>query len=385
VAFQLTEEQREIRALAREFAEGEIRPHAAQWDHERELDSRIFGKLGELGFMGMLIPEEFGGMELDLATYLLVLEELAWADAGVALGVAIHSGPVSSLLMRYGSQEQKERHLPLLATGESVGVFALSEPGAGSDAQSLATVWERDGEDFLLNGTKKWITNGDLGGVVVLFAREASGKRISAFLVEPGVPGYGVGKREITMGLSASHTMEIELDGVRLPPGSLLGEEGAGFRYAMEALEIGRLGIAVQSLGIARAAFEHARAYARERVQFGKALSEFQATRFKLAEMATRITAARALAHSAAEALEGRTDPEALEPGSLAAMAKLVASETAVWTADEAVQIFGGYGYMREYPVEKLLRDAKGTEIYEGTNEIMRLVIARDVLRAAGA
>jgi alkylation response protein AidB-like acyl-CoA dehydrogenase len=380
-----TPDQIEIRALAREFAQREIRPHAARWDAGRALDPEIFTKLGEVGFMGMRVPEDYGGLDLDLATYLMALEELAWGDAGLALSVAIHSGPVTFLIRKYGSEEQKERYLPRMASGEVVAAFALSEPGAGSDAQSLCTRWDRTEEGFELNGTKKWVTNGDRAGLTLVFAREGEGEDISAFLLDRDSDGYRVGKREITMGLSASETVEVVLEEARVGETSLLGEEGAGFRYAMEAMEIGRLGVSIQALGIARSAYEYARDYAEERVQFGRRLSAFQAIRFKLAEMTTRMTGARALAFSAAAALEGEGDPEGPTPGVLAAMAKLSGSEVAVWTADEAVQIFGGYGYMRDYPVERLLRDAKGTEIYEGTNEIMRLVIAREAVRARGA
>ena len=380
-----SDEQIEIRGLAREFALGELRPLAPEWDARRAIDPGIFSKLGELGFMGMRIPEAWGGLDFDLVTYLLVLEELAWGDAGVTLGVAIHNGPVTYLLREYGSEEQKERYLPRMAAGEVVGAFALSEPGAGSDARSLSTTWVSDGELRLLSGTKKWVTNGGLGGVIVLFAKEADGDRISAFLLDPELHEYQVGKREKTMGLAGSETVELQLDGAALAEQALLGTEGMGFGYAMEALEIGRLGIAAQATGIARAAYEHAVQYSSERVQFGRALTEFQATRFKLAEMLTRITASRALALVAARALDGEADAEDPTPGITAAMAKMTASETAVWTADEAVQIFGGYGYMREYPVERLLRDAKGTEIYEGTNEIMRLLVAREVIGNRGA
>ncbi len=380
-----TPDQVEIRALARQFAAGEIRPHAPQWDADRTLDPEIFSKLGEMGFMGMRVQEAYGGLELDLPTYLMALEELAWGDAGLALAVAIHSGPVTTLLQKYGTEEQKERYLPSMALGETLAAFALSEPDAGSDAQSLRARWRKTDSGVVLDGRKKWVTNGSRAGVVLLFARGEDDGEISAFLVDPRLDGYSVGKREVTMGLSASETVEVDLEGVNVGTDALLGEEGSGFAYAMEAMEIGRLGVASQSLGIARAAYEHARDYAAERVQFGKALSSFQAIRFKLAEMATRITGARALTFSAAQALEGATDPEGPSPGVMAAMAKLSASEAAVWTADEAVQIFGGYGYMRDYPVERLLRDAKGTEIYEGTNEIMRLVIAREAVRGSGA
>ena len=385
MTLRLTEDQLEIRALAREFVRGEIRPHAPEWDARRALDTQVFSKLGELGFMGMRIPESHGGLGFDLSTYLLVLEELAWGDASVALAVAIHSGPVTFLLERYGTEEQKARYLPRLASGEILGAFALSESGAGSDAQALSTAWQNEGDHRVLTGCKKWVTNGGFGGLIVLFAREATGGKISAFLLDPDLHAYQVGKRETTMGLAASETVELHLDRVEVDQGALLGREGEGFVYAMEAMEIGRLGIAAQATGIARAAFEHARDYAKERVQFGRPLSDFQATRFKLAEMATRITRARALTFSAAEALDGAVDPEAPSPGVMAAMAKLTASEVAVWTTDEAVQIFGGYGYMRDYPVERLLRDAKGTEIYEGTNEIMRLVIAREATGRTGA
>jgi alkylation response protein AidB-like acyl-CoA dehydrogenase len=385
VTLRLTEEQLEIRALAREFAAGEIRPYAAEWDARRELDPEAFSKLGELGFMGMRAPEAHGGLDLDLATYLLAIEELAWGDASVSLGVAIHSGPVTGLVRRYGTDAQMDRYLPRLASGEIIGAFALSEAGAGSDAQSLKASFQREGDGFVLSGTKKWVTNGGRGGLLVLFARDSESGRISAFLLDPELHEYEVGKREITMGLAASETVEVELNGAVLGKDALLGEEGEGFVYAMEAMEVGRLGIAAQATGIARAAFEHAREYAAERVQFRRKLLDFQATQFKVAEMAVKISAARALTFQGAEAMEGPVDPEAPSSGTLAAMAKLTASEAAVWTADEAVQIFGGYGYMRHYPVERLLRDAKGTEIYEGTNEIMRLVIAREAAGPAKA
>jgi alkylation response protein AidB-like acyl-CoA dehydrogenase len=385
VTQRFSDEQMEIRGLAREFARGELRPFAAEWDARRSLDPGVFSKLGELGFMGMRIPEAFGGLDFDLVTYLLVLEELAWGDAGVTLGVAIHSGPVSYLVREYGSEEQKERYLPRMSSGEIVGAFALSEPQAGSDARSLSTTWTADGAGRVISGTKKWVTNGGLGGVVVVFAKEAVGERISAFLLDPDLHDYRIGKRETTMGLAGSETVELHMDEVAVGDEALLGSAGQGFAYAMEALEIGRLGIAAQATGISRAAYEHALQYSAERVQFGRSLSGFQATRFKLAEMLTRITASRALTLLAARALDGETDPEDPTPGSLAAMSKMTASETAVWTTDEAVQIFGGYGYMREYPVERLLRDAKGTEIYEGTNEIMRLLVAREAVEGRGA
>lgn len=380
MSFHPTAEQLEIRALAREFAEGEIRPYAPEWDAQRALDPQVFTKLGELGFMGMRISEAFGGLDFDLATYLRVLEEIAWGDASVALSLAIHSGPVGFLLGRYGSDAQKERYLPAMAAGDCLGAFALSEAGAGSDARALKASWSKSEGHCVLSGTKKWVTNGRAAGVVVAFIREGTDGGISAFLLDPERHEYTIGKREVTMGLAASETVELVLDGTEVGDDALLGVEGQGFRYAVEALAIGRVGIASQAIGIARAAYEHARDYAAERVQFDTALSGFQATRFKLAEMATRVTRARSLTLAAAEALEGASDPDGPSPEVMAAMAKVSASENAVWTTDEAVQIFGGYGYMRDYPVERLLRDAKGTEIYEGTNEIMRLLIAREAV-----
>lgn len=381
-----TAEQLEVQALARDFAEGELRPHAAAWDEARALDDAVFGKLAELGFLGMRIPESYGGLGFDVATYLLALEELSWGDASVALSVAIHSGPVSGMILRHGTEAQKARWLPRMASGEALGAFALSEPEAGSDAGALATAARANGAGWHLSGVKRWVTNGRRAGVAVVFARTGDG--VSAFLVEPGTEGYGVGGAERTMGLRASETLTVELEDVTVGRDALLGEEGQGLRYAMEALDVGRIGIAAQAVGIGRAAMEHAVAYATERKQFGKALADFGATRAKVAEMHRRIAGARTLTHHAGDALQAMERGEAPRTGpdgvtALAAAAKLASSEAATWVADEAVQIFGGYGYMRDYPVEKLLRDAKGTEIYEGTNEIMRHVIAREVLRAA--
>lgn len=382
----LTAEQLEIRDLARDFAEGELRPHAGAWDEARALDEAIFEKLAEVGFLGMLAPENRGGLGFDTTTYLLVLEELARGDASVALSVAIHSGPVTGLILGHGSDEQKDRWIPRLASGEALGAFALSEPEAGSDADALTTRAEpRDG-GWILRGVKRWVTNGRRAGVVVVFARTDAG--VSAFLVEPGAAGYRVASAERTLGVRASETVTVELDDVTVGPDALLGREGEGMRYALQALDVGRVGIAALAVGIGRSAMEYAVEYALERQQFGRALADFGATRAKLAEMHRRIAGARALAHHAGRALQDMQDGVSLRTGpegatAMAAAAKLAASEAATWVADEAVQIFGGYGYMRDYPVEKLLRDAKGTEIYEGTNEIMRHVIAREMLRAA--
>lgn len=386
----LTDEQRELQQLAHDFAEAELRPHTAEWDARRALDESVFGKLAESGFLGMLIPEEHGGLGFALATYLLVLEELAWGDAAVALAVAIHNGPVAGLVARHGSEEQRAAWLPRMATGEVLGAFAMSEPDTGSDAASIATRAEQDGDGWRLTGEKRWVTNGLRAGVVVVLARTPD-DRVSAFLVSPEAESYRVGAAEKTMGLRASETVRIRLEGVRVDRAALVGEEGAGLRYALEVLDLGRIGVAVHSVGVGRAALEHATKYALGREQFGQPIARFGAIQEKLAEMAARLSAARAVAHRAAEALDGwpgePSHPRTGQDGitARAAIAKLVATRAATWVADEAVQIYGGYGYMRHYPVEKLLRDAKGAEIYEGTNEILRRSIAREILRDAGA
>ncbi|MHB1194069.1 MAG: acyl-CoA dehydrogenase family protein [Longimicrobiales bacterium] len=384
----LSPEQLQVQALARDVADGELRPHAARWDEARALDAEVFGKLAELGFLGMLAPESHGGLGLDVGTYLLALEELARGDAAVALSVAIHCGPVTGMLLHHGTPAQQERWLPRLASGEALGAFALSEPAAGSDAGALEARAEPADDGWALSGVKRWVTNGRRAGLVLVFARAGDG--VGAFLVEPGAPGYRVTHVERTLGVRASETVTVELDGVRVGPGALLGEKGEGLRHALEALDLGRVGIAALALGIARSAMEHAVAYSLQRQQFGRFVADFGSTQAKLADMYRRIAAARALVHHAGDAVEGsrsgghpRTGPEGVT--ALAAAAKLAASETATWVADEAVQIFGGYGYMRDYPVERLLRDAKGTEIYEGSSEIMRHVIAREMLRAARA
>jgi alkylation response protein AidB-like acyl-CoA dehydrogenase len=381
-------EQLEIQGLARDFAEGELRPYTAGWDEARALDDEVFTKLSELGFMGMLVPEAYGGLEFDLPTYLLVLEELARGDGAVALSVAIHSGPVCGLVHALGSEEQKQRWLPLLGSGEALGAFALSEPDVGSDAGSVQTRAVASGDGWRLTGVKRWVTNGARAGVVVVLARTDDEGGTGAFLVEPAADGYEVVGEENTLGLRASQTATVELDGTYVGPQGLLGDLGRGLQATLEALDVGRVGIAAQAIGIARAAMEHATRYSMERKQFGRPIAKFGAVQAKLADMAHRIAGARALTHEAGWAVQdsrngvghARTGPEGVT--ALAAMSKLAASETATWVADEAVQIYGGYGYMRDYPVEKLLRDAKGTEIYEGTNEIMRHVIAREVLRA---
>ncbi len=366
----LSETQRQIVELAREFARTKIEPFAAEWDRTAHFPRDVIAELGRLGFLGMCTAEEFDGMGLDTITYLLALEEIAAADASIAVSLSIHNAIPTTMLARHGTAEQKQRFLKGMARGEVLAGFALSEPGSGSDAAALATRAVRDGDSWVLSGAKAWVTNGGTADLMIVMARSERG--ICAFVVPTGAHGYRPGKPEDKMGLRASNTVALALEDVRLPADHLLGEDGAGFAYAMEGLDAGRLGIAAQAIGIARRALEHAVAYCAERKQFGQALREFEAVRFKLADMATRVEAARALLHSAA-ACRDRGD----DPTTSASMAKLFASETAMWVTTQAVQLFGGYGYMRDFPVEKLFRDAKVTEIYEGTSEIQRLIVAR--------
>jgi len=368
----LSETQRQIVDLTREFARTRIEPQAAEWDRTRHFARDVIDELGRLGFLGMTVPEEYGGMGLDTITYLLALEELAAADAGVAVTVGVHSAIPATMLLRHGTAAQKERWLRPMASGERLCGFALSEPDAGSDAAALRTRAVRDGDHWVLSGTKAWATNGGTADLMVVIARSERG--ICAFIVPTDAPGYRPGKPEDKMGLRASNTVAITFEEVRLPAQHLLGEEAMGFGYAMEALDVGRLGVATQAVGIARRALEHSVAYCGERKQFDRPIREFQAVQFKLADMATRVEAARALAHAAAARKDRGEDIT-----QHASMAKLFASETAMWVTTQAVQLFGGYGYMRDFPVEKLFRDAKVTEIYEGTSEIQRLIIAREL------
>jgi len=366
----LSETQRQIVELAREFARTKIEPFAAEWDRTGHFARDVIDELGRLGFLGMSAPEEFDGMGLDSVTYLLALEEIAAADAAIALSLSIHNAIPTTMLVRHGSRTQRERWLRPMARGELLAGFALSEPESGSDSAALRTRAVRDGNEWVLAGAKAWATNGGTADLMVVMAR--TGQGICAFIVPTDVAGYRPGKPEDKMGLRASNTVALALEDVRLPADHLVGEEGAGFGYAMEALDVGRLGIAAQALGIARRALEHSVAYCGERKQFGQALREFQAVQFRLADMATRVEAARALTHAAA----ARRD-RGEEITMAASMAKLFASETAMWVTTQAVQLFGGYGYMRHFPVEKLFRDAKVTEIYEGTSEIQRIIVAR--------
>jgi len=375
----LTDEQRVIRDLAREFAHNEIAPFVAEWDEQAYFEPSLIKKMGDLGFLGMLIPEEFDGLGMNTPTYLLALEEIAVVDASTAVMMSVHNSLPTQMILRFGSDDQKKRFLPPMARGEILGAFALSEPEAGSDAAALTTQAEHDGDHWVLNGTKSWVTSGSHAGVILTMARTDHGKDrkgargIGTFIVTPDLPGFHVGKKEDKLGLRASPTVQLTFDNMRVPADNLLGAPNMGFIYAMQSLENGRLGIAAQSIGIARAALEAATAYAAERHQFDHPIREFQAIQFKLADMATRIAASRTLLYATARAKDrGENVKQATS------MAKLFASETAMFATNQAVQIFGGYGYVKDYPVERLFRDAKVTEIYEGTSEIQRIVIARE-------
>ncbi len=328
----------------------------------------------------MLIPEKYDGLGLDTLTYLVVLEEIAIVDASVAVMLSVHNSLPTQMILRWGTDEQKERWLKPLARGEMLGAFALSEPEAGSDAASLRTQAVRDGDDWILNGTKAWVSSGTRGDVILAMARtdcpdDRRGARgIGTFIITPDLPGFSVGKKEDKMGLRASPTVQLHFSDMRVPGDRLLGAQGSGFIYAMQTLDNGRLGIAAQAIGIAEAALRHAAAYAAERKQFKKPIKEFQAIQFKLADMATSVAGARALLHMSATAKDRGENMT-----QFSAMAKLSASRAAMWVTTQAIQIFGGYGYVSDYPVERLFRDAKVTEIYEGTSEIQRIVIAREL------
>jgi hypothetical protein len=373
------EEQEQILQLARDFAAEHIAPHAARWDAEKRFDRGVVDRLGALGFLGMLVPEAWDGLGLDTLTYLKAVEEIAAADASVAVSVAVHNSLPSQMLLRHGTEAQKDRWLRPMARGEKLAAFALSEADAGSDAASLRSRAERRGDGWVLNGAKAWVSNGGTADVVLAMARTDGGaggtRGIGCFVVPTDAPGYVVGKAEDKMGLRASNTTAVFFQDLALGGEHLLGEAGSGFGYALEALDSGRLGIAAQACGIARSALEHATRYAAQRRQFGRAIREFEAIQFKLADMATRLAAARSLLHEAARRRDAGERVTAW-----AAMAKLHCSETAMWVTTQAVQVFGGYGFMRDYPVERLMRDAKATEIYEGTSEIQRVVVARELL-----
>ncbi len=380
--YTLTEEQEQIRQLAREFAENELRPRTARWDAEQEFHREVLPQMAELGFFGMLLPEEYDGLDLGMLTYLVALEQIAWGDASVAITLSVHNSLPTQMVLKYGSEEQKRKWLPPMARGELLGAFALSEADAGSDAASLKARAVRDGDDWVLNGEKMWVTNGGEADVVLVMARtdepgDRRGPRgIGAFIIPSDTPGYVVGKKEEKTGLRGSETVSVALDDLRVGPEALLGDADKGFIYALSSLEGGRLGVGAQALGIAEAALEHTVDYAGVRKQFGRPIKDFEGLAFKIADMATRVEASRGLLYRAARAWDaGHPDMQ------LSSMTKLHCSETAVWVTSQAINVFGGYGFMRDYPVEKLFRDAKVTEIYEGTSEIQRLVIVRTLYK----
>jgi hypothetical protein len=378
VDFELTDEQKLLQKTVREFAESELLPHARAWDEKQAFPREVFTKLGELGVTGVVLPAEYGGAGLTSLDYAIVMEEVARAEAGVALSLAAHSSLCSGHIFLAGSEEQKKRYLPGLARAETIGCWGLTENSAGSDASGTKTTAVKDGAHWVLSGSKQFITNGGIADVAVVMAvtdRTQGKKGISAFIVERGTPGFRAGKKEDKLGVRSSDTSELVFEGCRIPAGNLLGKEGRGFLDTLTVLDRGRIGIAAFCIGIAQAAYLASAEYAKGRRQFDHAIAEFEGIQFKIADMATRIAAARLLTFRAA-ALRDSGRPHTIE----SSMAKLFASETAVEVALEAVQIHGGYGYLKDYPVERHLRDAKLGTIGEGTSEVQRLVIARELL-----
>jgi len=379
--FNLTEEQRLVRETVRNFAEAEIAPSAAERDEQERFDRKLmFDRLAELGLTGIVFPEEYGGAGADYISYAIAVEELSRVCAATGVTLSAHLSLGANPIFLFGTEEQKQKYLVPLAEGSRLGAFGLTETSAGSDAGGTRTTAVRDGGAWVLNGSKIFITNGGEAEIYIVFARtDRQAEKhhgISAFIVEKGTPGFAFGKKEAKMGICSSPTMELVFENCRIPGGNLLGKEGEGFKIAMKTLDGGRIGIAAQALGIAQGAFEAAAAYARERKQFDQPIATLQAVQFMLADMATRIEAARLLVYQAAHRASA-----GLPYGKESAMAKLFASETAMAVTTKAVQVFGGYGYTREFPVERMMRDAKITEIYEGTSEVQRLVIGTAVTR----
>ncbi len=377
----LTEEQTQIRDLAHDFAARELEPHAQEWDETAYFPREVFTQMGALGFAGMLVPEEYGGVGADTLTYILMLEEINKVLPALGTVVSVHNSLASYALVRWGNEAQRQEWLPRLATGELLGGYALSEAHAGSDPASMRTLAVRAGDEYRITGTKTWITSGASGDLFILFAvtdRSVKPSRgISAFLLPKDTPGLSVGKREHKMGIRASETTQLILEDAHLPARYLLGAEGDGFKLAMSLLDGGRVGIAAQGLGIAEGAYAAAVAYAQQREQFGKLIADHQAIQFMLADMAVGIEVGQLLLYRAA-VLKDRQPRVTRE----AAMAKLFCSELAMRCAHDAVQIHGGYGYVKEYAVERMFRDAKITEIYEGTSQVQRMVIAGQLLRS---
>lgn len=377
--FPFTDEHEMIRQAARDFARKEIAPIAAEFDETGEFPYKTIMKMGEMGFMGIEIPEEYGGAGMDTLAYVLALEEICKVDASHGTIMSVNNSLFCYGIYKYGTEEQKRKFLVPVASGEAIGAYSLTEPMSGSDAGTMRSRAVRDGDDYVINGRKSWVTSAPVANFVLLFTMtdpEKKHRGISAFLIDTSQPGFIRGKKEPKLGIRASATSEIVFEDYRAPAGARLGEEGEGFKIAMAVLDAGRIGIAAQALGIGQAAYEASLDYSREREAFGQKIGQFQGIAFKLADMKTRIEAARLLVYNAAVAKQA-----AKEKGGRftleASMAKLFASETAMFCANEAVQIHGGMGYSKEYPVERYFRDAKITEIYEGTSEIQRLVISR--------
>jgi hypothetical protein len=378
VDFQRSEEQELLRRTVRDFAEAELRPHAREWDEAQAFPRELFATLGELGLAGVCWPTEYGGSGLSVLDWAIVMEEMARGDAGVALSLAAHHSLASAHINLAGSEEQKRRLLTPLAKGEKVGCWGLTEPGSGSDAGGLRTTAVRDGDHWVLSGSKNFITNGGIADTAVVMAvtdRAAGKKGISAFVVERGTSGFRSGKKEDKLGVRSSDTSELVFEDCRVPAGNLLGKPGLGFVDTLKILDRGRVGIAAFSVGIAQAALEASMRYALERKQFGHPIADFQAIQTKIADMATKVEAARLLTHRAATFADAGRNHTAES-----SMAKLFASEAAVEVALDAIQIHGGYGYVKDYPVERYLRDAKLGTIGEGTSEVQRMVIARQLL-----
>jgi alkylation response protein AidB-like acyl-CoA dehydrogenase len=377
--FELNENQEMITQMVRDFAEKEIRPYVMEWDESQEFPIHVFKKLGELGLMGVFIPQEYGGSGLSYFEYITVVSEISKVCGSIGLSVAAHNSLCTGHIYYHASEEQKRKYLPKLASGEWIGAWGLTETGTGSDAGGMNTVAVLEGEEWVLNGSKNFITHGKSGNVSVIIARtgdKGASNGTSAFIIEQGTPGFSAGKKENKLGMRASETCELIFDNCRIPKGNLIGQVGEGFKQAMQVLDGGRISIGALSLGIAKGAFDAALKYSKEREQFGQPIASFQAIAFKLADMATEIEAAELLLYKAAD-LKNKKQKLTKE----SAIAKYFASEVACRVANESVQIFGGYGYTKDFPVEKFYRDAKLCTIGEGTSEIQKLVISREILK----
>lgn len=379
IDFSLTENQRMIQDMIRKFAEEHIRPRMMEWDETQEFPIEVFKKLGSLGLMGVLVPESYGGSGFGYTEYFTVISEVAKVCGSIGLSLAAHNSLCTGHILQFGNEEQKQKYLPRLATAEWIGAWGLTETGTGSDAGGMMTVAKKEGDHYLINGSKNFITHGKTGQVAVVIARtgeKGDSHGMTSFIIEKGTPGFSAGRKENKLGMRASETTELIFENCRVHKSQIMGKEGEGFIQAMKVLDGGRISIAALACGIARGAFEAAVKYSKEREQFGKPISHFQAIAFKLADMGTRLEAAELLTLRAAD-LKNRGQKVTRE----SAYAKYYSSEAAVWISNEAVQIFGGYGYTKDFPVEKFYRDSKLCTIGEGTSEIQKMVIAREILK----